>query len=87
MAGLLGNPLKRMRVLSSADDLNLIDDGIYSYHNTSNPKNYCVGYNCLLIQISALENTGYRYQFEISYNESKFSFRCKSGSWGKWVTL
>ena len=80
-------PLMRKRVLDKNDDLNAIQDGIYSYHNTSVPKNY-FGYNSLLIQQSGLSgNDVYKYQLAMSYNDNKCGFRVCSGTWKSWVEL
>ena len=89
MAGIIGNPIGYKRLLTSVDDLNNIEDGMYWTANTDNPKNSpSATYNNLIEQ---KRNIGRGDIFQIIYNanDAKILFRLKpaSGQWLEWKTL
>ena len=86
MAELLGNPLGKKLVLDNTHNLNNINDGIYSYHNTNLPVN-SYGYNSLVIQFTSLLGNAYKYQICFACNERKVAIRFYNGSWSSWCEL
>lgn len=87
MGGLLGNPLGFIRLLTSADDLNNLKDGIYSSVNADDPdNNYST--NTLYIQMTTLTRDDV-WQIALSANAYGIAVRVKTnlGQWSDWNSV
>ena len=86
VGGLLGNPLGFKRVLTSKDNMDNIEDGIYSSINADDPdNNYST--NTMYIQLTTPSRNDI-WQFALSANASGIAIRKKNSlGWNAWKSI
>lgn len=87
VGGLLGNPLAFKRVLTSKDNMDNIEDGIYSSIDANDPdNNYST--NTMYIQLTTPSRTNDIWQFALSANASGIAVRKKrTTGWSVWKSI
>ena len=89
MAGMMGNPLCYIRLLTNSDNLDDIGNGVYWTVNLDNPSNSPTDtYNNIIIQIRN-NARGDKLQLLFSMNTHKLYFRAAAGgsSWFEWKAI
>ena len=87
VGGLLGNPLAFKRVLTSKDNMDNIEDGIYSSIDANDPdNNYST--NTMYIQLTTPSRTNDIWQFALSANALGIAVRKKRiTGWSVWKSI
>lgn len=89
LAAINGYGLKVISELTSSNDLNNINDGVYSMRNMDNPSNCPDGiYNNILIQItSPIRYDVYQILFSANARSIYFRTRLLGSTWYDWEKI